>query len=453
MTGKIKADTGRPRGRGGVFRPAMVLTLAAVLSACEGVDVPGDQANERLSITNNQAALDARVTYVDEDVSIDAGSSVLPKPKAALIANNNGNGVMKVKLATGLAKDSKKGVKLRLKAYLTPPEVEGELVQATAVTVSKETRSAVISYNMRGAPRLGAVDLVTFKKRSRPKLSSTILFSDSDINSVTADGAQVYAAVATDAPEFTGPAVMERIRIRYNKMILDDNARVQLSSFAATSTVVTNNAVYATSGDGGHVAAFDKDTLEKLGEYPLDDARWVAWDKKGGRIVVAQGTPGRLAVFEEGVFPGGSMNLLNTFSFPGANIPESKSTVVVEGGKAFVAAGTEGVQIMCLDDGQILGSVPIPDPASLGLDPSVVVSNSVSVDDELLFISNGEAGVYVARASDEFEHTGCNQSFSLTVLGKLKFGDLQSVNHVAVVDKYLLIAAGTGGFKIVEVKK
>ena len=430
----------------------MTLTLAVALSACEGVDVPGDQANERLSITNNQAALNARVSYVNEDVLIDAGSSVLPKPKAALTANNNGNGVVKVKLATALAKGSKK-IKLKLKAYLAPPVVAGELVQATAVTVSKDTRSAVISYNMRGAPRLGAVDLVTFKKRSRPKLSSTILFSDSDINSVTADGSQVYAAVASGAPEFSGPAVMERIRIKYNKMILDDNARVQLSSFAATSTVVTKNVVYATSGDGGHVAAFDKDTLEKLGEYPLDDARWVAWDKKGGRIVVAQGTPGRLAVFEEGVFPGGSMNLLNTFSFPGANIPESKSTVVVEGGKAFIAAGTDGVQIMCLDDGQILGSVPIPDPASLGLDPSVVVSNSVSVDEKLLFISNGEAGVYVARASDDFEDTGCNQTFSLTVLGKLKFGDLQSVNHVAVVDKYLLIAAGTGGFKIVEVKK
>ncbi len=452
MTGKLKVYKGRPKGRNRVVKPAMALALAAVLSACEGVDVPGDQANERLSITNNQAALNARVTYVDEDVLIDGGSSVLPKPKAALIANNTGNGVVKVKLATAQAKGAN-SIKLKLKAYLASPEVEGELVQATAVTVSKDARSAVVSYNMRGAPRLGAVDLVTFKKRSRPKLSSTILFSDSDINSVTADGAQVYAAVASGAPEFTGPAVMERIRIKYDKMILDDNARVQLSSFAATSTVVTKNAVYATSGDGGHVAAFDKDTLEKLGEYPLDDARWVAWDKKGGRIVVAQGTPGRLAVFEEGVFPGGSMNLLNTFAFPGANIPESKSTVVVEGGKAFIAAGTDGVQIMCLDDGQILGSVPIPDPASLGLDPSVVVSNSVSVDEQLLFISNGEAGVYVARASDDFEDTGCNQTFSLTILGKLKFGDLQSVNHVAVVDKYLLIAAGTGGLKIVEVKK
>lgn len=431
---------------------ALVLAMAGLVSACERVDVPGDQANERLAITNNQAALDGRVNYVEEDVFIDASARVQPLPRAALLANNYGNGVVRLKVANVYAKN-KKNIRLKLKAYLIPPQVEGELVQATAVTVSKDARGAVISYNMRGAPRLGAVDLVTFPKRSRPRLSSTILFSDSDINSVTADGVQVYAAVATEDPGFTGPAVMERIRIKYDKMILDDNARVQLSSYAATSAVVTDNAVYATSGDGGHVAAFDRETLAKLGEYPLNDARWVAWDEQGGRIVVAQGTPGTLSVFEEGVFPGGSMNLINSFAFPGANIPESKSTVAVEGGKAFIAAGTDGVQIMCLDNGQILGSVPRPDPASLGLDPAVVVTNSVSVDDELLFISNGEAGVYVARASDEFEDTGCNQNIDLTLLGKLQFGEQQSVNHVAVIKNYLLIAAGTGGFKIVEVSK
>ncbi len=428
------------------------LAAMVMLAACEAVDVPGDQANERLAITNNQAALDTRVNYVDEEVSIDAGANVLPRPSAALRANNNSAGVINVKIARPAAKH-KNTISLKLKAYLIPPTVQGDLVQATAVTVSKKTRSAVISYNMRGAPRLGAVDLVEFKKRRKPRLTSTIEFSDSDINAVTADGAKVYAAVATDAPEFSGPAVMEKIRIKYGKMILDDNARVQLSSYAATSTLVTENAIYATSGNTGHVAAFDPDTLEMLGEYPLNDARWVAWDEDGGRIVVVQGTPGTLSVFEEGVFTNGTLKLLDTFSFPGANIPESKSTVAVEGGKAFIAAGTDGVQIMCLDDGQILGSVPRPDPADLGLDPSVVVTNSVTVDDELLFISNGEAGVYVAKASDEFEDTGCNQSVTLTVLGKLQFGKQESVNHVAVVDKYLLIAAGTGGMKIVEVKK
>jgi hypothetical protein len=146
------------------------------------------------------------------------------------------------------------------------------------------------------------------------------------------------------------------------------------------------------------------------------------------------------------------MNLLNTFPFPGADVPESKSTVDIGGGKAFVAAGPEGVQVICLDDGQIVGSVPRPDPAALGLDPSVVVTNAVAVDDDLMFISNGEAGVYVAAGAQNCADTACTEPQEFVVLGRLRFDDLQSVNHVAFRNKYLFVAAGLGGVKVVRVE-
>jgi len=38
------------------------------------------------------------------------------------------------------------------------------------------------------------------------------------------------------------------------------------------------------------------------------------------------------------------------------------------------------------------------------------------------------------------------------MLGKLRFGDLQSANHVAYKKRYLYIAAGLGGVKVVKVK-
>jgi hypothetical protein len=98
-----------------------------------------------------------------------------------------------------------------------------------------------------------------------------------------------------------------------------------------------------------------------------------------------------------------------------------------------------------------VGSVARPDPATLGLDPSVVVTNAASVDNDLIFISNGEAGVYVARGSQVFSATGSEAAQQITVLGKLRFGNLQSVNHVAYKSGYLFIAAGLGGLKIVKV--
>ena len=417
------------------YRSSVILAACFLVSACnENAAVPAlpDEANERVSITNNLASLNARVTYFDETIAIDSTSTSPPNLKLP-----------------SAAKQSKTPSSLTLVAEILPPMVDGELVQATSVSL-RNTAEGLVSYNMRGAPRLGAVDFIKKFNSNSPNLTSSISFNDSDINAVATDGSFVYTAVATDAVSFPYPAVMERIKILGNSLTLLDNSRVPLTSYAGTNVMPTEKVVYATSGNAGGVFAFDAKDLNQLGEFPLHDARWVAWDKDSGRIVVAQGTPGMLSIFEDDAFPGGSMNLINTFPFPGANVAESKSTVDLAGGKAFIAAGPDGVQIMCLDSGQIIGSVPIPEPSSLGLDPSVVVSNAVSVDEKLMFISNGEAGVYVAWSPESFNENKCNTQ-SVTVLGKLRFNDLQSVNHVAYKSGYLYVAAGLGGVKIVRV--
>jgi len=98
----------------------------------------------------------------------------------------------------------------------------------------------------------------------------------------------------------------------------------------------------------------------------------------------------------------------------------------------------------------VLGAVPRPNPDSLGLSPSVVVTNAVAIDQDLMFISNGEAGVYLAQGSQPFATSGTGAQ-TITMQGKLRFGNLQSVNHVALQSGLLIIAAGLGGLKIVQV--
>ncbi len=429
-------------------RAASVLLAVGLLSACgggggggSGTSVAPDQANARVAITNTPFFLDARVINTSEAVAIDA-----PPPVAPVMAGDSPPAL------------NAAGVSLTLVREIDPPVVEGEVVQATSIWL-KSASQAVVSYNMVGAPRLGAIDYITNINQKKPTLSSSVAFNDSDISAVSTDGSWVYAAEATNDPAFPFPSVLERFKVQGQNLVLQDNSRLALTSFAATSTMATNNAVYATSGSTGEVFAFGTNDLSPLGQFPLDDARWVDWDQTGGRIVVAQGAPpnmppdmqGKLSVFAEGQFPGGSMTLLNTFQFLGADVPESKTTVEIAGGKAFIAAGPQGVQIMCLDDGSIVGSVPRPDPAALGLDPAVVMTNAVTVDGDLMFISNGEAGVYVAQADADFNASPCNTPLQITMLGHLQFDDLQSANHVAYKNDYLFVAAGLGGVKIVEV--
>ena len=415
-----------------ITRMAQTLTVSALtcvqLSCGDGVAPvvePGNQSNDRITITNDETQLDGRVRYVDADVAI--VSAAAPEAMAA----------------SGRAASPLRAFSLRLRAEVSPPTVDGQVVQATAIAMRGDR--ATVSYNMRGAQYLGAIDVFNISNKSRPKLRSEALFNDTDINSVAIDGGNVYIAAATGDPAYAYPAVLEVIKLRTGKLVLEGNQRTPLTSFAATSVVIPTSTIYATSGNTGALTAIDRGTMTVTGSIDLYDARWV--DVADGKVVVVQGgTPGQISVYDEQ-----TLQLLGQYPFTGADIPESKSTVEVVGGKAFIAAGTGGVQILSVNTGAVVGNVPLPDAAALGLDPSVVVTNAVAVDDDLLFISNGEAGVYVAQASQPFDQTGSEQQQQITLLGRLQFADLQSVNHVAFKNNYLIIASGLGGLKTVEI--
>lgn len=385
------------------------------------VDAPGNQSNERISITNDESALDPRVRYFDQEVPIGSGGFGLMAKRTRLQAFS-----------------------LTLVAEVIPPTVSGQVVQATSTAMKLDDR-AIVSYNMRGGQYLGGIDVFKFPPSGVPKLKSEALFNDSDISSVSYDADKVYLAEATGDAMFPYPAVFEVMNMTKDKLVLDGNQRFPLTSFAGTSVALSSNNIYVTSGDNGRLSVFDRTTLALKDSFDLIDARWV--DVDGGKVVVVQGgTPGQISVFDEA-----SLSVLNTFTFTGADIPESKSTVQVVGGKAFIAAGTGGVQVLSVNTGTVVGSVPRPDPASLGLDPSKVVTNAVSVAGDLMFISNGEAGVYVAQAAVPFDQSGSEDPLNLTVLGQLQFDNLQSVNHVAYNGTFLVIAAGLGGLKMVRV--
>jgi hypothetical protein len=412
-----------------ITRMAQVLTVSALtfaLPACgDGVapvDEPGNQSDGRITITNDETQLDVRVRYLDADVPVIPPTGAVP--------------------AGALAAAPPRTFSLRLRAEVLPPSIDGQVLQATAIAMRGDR--ATVSYNMRGAQYLGGIDVFNISDKTRPKLRSEALFNDTDVNSVAIDGGNAYVATATGDPAYAFPAVLEVIGLRTGKLVLDGNQRTPLTSYAATSVAIPAAMLYATSGDAGALTAVDPSTMTPTGSIDLHDARWV--DAADGMVVVVQGTPGQISVYDEL-----TLELLGQYPFTGADIAESKSTVEVVGGKAFIAAGTGGVQILSVNTGAVVGDVPLPDPATLGLDPSVVVTNAVAVDGDLLFISNGEAGVYVAQGSEDFDQTGSEQQQQITLLGQLQFDDLQSVNHVAFKNNYLIIASGLGGFKTVEV--
>jgi hypothetical protein len=397
---------------------------------------PGNQSNDRISITNDAGVLASRVTYSNDVIPIDSVGVGYPSAPAPFGS-----------AAVSRSSAASQAFNLSLKATVTPPSIGGQMLQATSVSIVGNL--AVVSYNMVGNPYLGGVDVIDITNKNQPVLRSEALFQNTDVSAVTISGTNVYLAEATGDTGFVSPAVFEVLHLSGNQLVLSGNTRTGLSSFAATSVAAGSTRVYATSGDAGSLFMLDPATFAVTSSISLADARWVAVG--GGIVAVVQGTPGRLAVYNES-----SMSVVGSWPFKGADIAQSKSQTELVGGKAFIAAGDSGVQVLNPLTGTSIGQVPRPNPDSLGLSSSVVVTNAVAIDQDLMFISNGEAGVYAAQGSQAFSTSGTGAQ-TITMRGKLRFGNLQSVNHVAYSaggpgnPGMLIIAAGLGGLKIVQV--
>src|SRR5258707_11306635 len=415
---------------------ALICVVALVHLSCSDASGPGNQANDRITITNNAGVLASRVTYRNDSIPID--SAGVGYPSAPLASASVGRSITASQAG---------GYSLSLKASVAPPSLGGQVLQATSVSIVGNL--AVVSYNMVGNPYLGAVDVIDITNKNQPVLTSEALFQNSDVSAVTTSGANVYLAEATGDPGFASPAVFEVVTLVGNQLVLAGNTRTGLSSFAATSVAFGSTRVYATSGDAGSLFMLNPATFAVTSSIPLTDARWVAVG--GGLVAVVRGVPGTLAVYNES-----DMSVVGSWPFKGADIAQSKSQAELVGGKAFIAAGDSGVQVLNPATGAFLGQVARPNPDSLGLSPSVVVTNAVAIDQDLMFISNGEAGVYLAQGSQAFSTSGTGAQ-TITMRGKLRFGNLQSVNHVAYSaggpgnPGILIVAAGLGGLKIVQV--
>ncbi|MCK9409539.1 MAG: PQQ-binding-like beta-propeller repeat protein [Bacteriovoracaceae bacterium] len=401
----------------------VTLVLFGIFNGCDNDGGPEndngipDQTNGRITIINDEAKLNERLTLLNDTIIVENGNfSKTSNPSA---------------------------VKLVLEAQVNPPTVNGQTLQATSVSL--DGNFAYVSYNLRGESYAGAIDIIQIKGDNKATIRSEALFNDTKVSAVFFDAStsKVYLAEATSNASYSTPAVIEKISTNGSKLNLANPIRAGLSSYVTTSALVKSTAVYATTGNTGGLYKLTKDSLKEISYTPISDARWV--DVDGNFIAVVQGG-GKLAVYNAatGAF-------LNTYNFTGTSIPESKSTVQVIGGKALIAAGDGGVVLMNLATGKVVGS--LPRRIVNGLDSSVTVTNAVAANGEYLYISNGEAGVYQAKANDQnlSSQTG-DTDISLSIQGKLKFSALQSVNHVAFDGETLVIASGLGGVKIVKVK-
>ena len=380
-----------------------MLTLASCVST---------DSKETLVVENDADILASRVTYKNEVIAINSSS-----------VNN--------KVRSSVPDEEPL---LTLVAEVSPPSFDDITLQATEVII--KGNKAYVSYNVAGETMSGALEVFEINDANNPTLISSLIFMDTDVNGIAVHGNELYFAGASESMQ----AMFAKVTIVGGRLTSDIRV-IDLPGYAGTDVDVSGSHVYVTSGDDAGISIFSRPDLTLDSFHAIADARGVDVDESGA--VVVYGTDAGIITFDSNTGA-----LLNDFSLTGATIPESKSTVEVKKGKAVLALGDGGTQIVCAASGDVIHKIdtPIVD----GLDASLTVTNSATAYKTALFMANGEAGAYIALSVNSFSNNGCDVG-DVTLLGKLQLGESESVNHVLYRNSSLFIASGNGGLKILNV--
>ena len=389
----------------------LALTAAVLLSTAACLDqTPLDPALwEHLDMVEDSTVLDARVTYLGE------------QPLPVIAADDAAGG--------GAALE----VELKLLARVAPPVVAG--VQLQASHVARDGSRVYVGYNVRGETFRGGIDVFDKIETKEPRLRGQALFYDTEISAMDLSGGSLLLATATADESFPTPAVLEAVSIGGGGKRLTVGRRVSLTSFAATGVKAFGGEVFATSGSNGHVTILNG-SLDPIFSDPLPDARAV--DANSRFVVAMRGTPGTLRVYDRQ-----TRAHLRDISIGGANIPHSKSSLILSGSFVIAATGDGGVVVADVQSGRIIERLPAPQLA--GVPASRSVSNGIAVYNSLLFVANGEGGLWVAAANGSLANLG--SAPQLSFVGHIPLQG--SANFVEVRGDRLFVAAGAAGLNII----
>ena len=409
------------RVAGGLLTVTLVTTGCWDGTAPVGPAAPEAASEPRFELIEDEARLAARVTPRAVELTIDAG--VLQSGPAVHAA-----------LAARAGNDDR----FTLVAEVRPPAIDGDSLEATHVSMVGSR--AYVSYGKAGSKNIGAIDVFDVSRPAEPVLKASARFSDADIFTLTAGGNALYCGENSSDPAFASSAVVERVRLDGGRLS-QSTIRSSLTSYATTGVDVHGDRLFVTTGDDGGMSVLDERTLDVIASDPFTDARDV--DRGGSWLVAVQGQPGRLRVYDSQ-----TLNLVDVVDLGGLSIPESKATVLIDAGYAFVSLGDGGTGIVDLRTSSGAGATlvgTVPRPLLPGVVPEAAVTNAVTVLGNNLIHANGGAGVWVT----DTKHL--QQTPIFTPLGRIAFEDGVSANFVAAKGQMLFVAAGRGGLKIVRV--
>lgn len=332
-------------------------------------------------------------------------------------------------------------ITLTLRADVTPPTVEGRQLHASSVAVAGPL--AFVSYHVPGETYGGAVDVLDISDPAFPVLVSSRAFVGEDVNAVDSDGTSVFLATSSRSFPFGETAAVRAYALDAGVIDPASGRIVALDSQIATSVRAAGGRLFAVTGATvGQLYELDPASLEIVASRRVDDARDLSL--VGSVVAVHRGD--RVDLFDAT-----TLSPLNAWPFFRAHDAEARSEVRLVGGKAFLTAGSRGVHVLDAADGTILDTIAVPENNPVGLLPSDVVSNGISVVRDMMFIAQGGGGFHLAFTDRDPSTTASDVLDPYHSLSVVRFADWASSNAVAATDGAIVVANGAVGTRLIEI--
>ena len=323
---------------------------------------------------------------------------------------------------------------LTLITQVNPPTY-GPITGLTAAHVYVEDDFAYVAYNTAGEDYSGAIDIINVSDPNNPAVTSRVVYSNADINSLQYSKGFLYAVGGMDATSsFTALSNSFVTKIPVFSGVMDTDAGVIYGFQAgdnATDIVIDGNEAYVTSGKDGTITIYDTKDLDIKKEEAFSDLRSLAFDNN--KIALLDATMG-IRVLDD------NLNLKKEIAIDTDFGLYTKRSIDFIGDKIIVAEGSKGAGVYSYDSGALLQYIPVI------IDPNVppsgdIVNNAVAINEDMVLMANGGAGLSI---SDDEGNT--TEPYGVIQLNG-------SINYVQTVGDYAFAAAGQEGLQIIKLNR
>jgi len=375
--------------------------VSCMLTACgQQATAPNDSG--RIVVENDTRILHDRIDYFDRDVVVERPTQQSSNPALRKFGP----------------------IRLKLRAEISPPSIEGQTLHASHVTF--DAQNAYVSYSTVQSEYRGAVDIVDITDVLRPVIRSQALFMDTDITIAMAFHGRLFLGEATNSDNdsaFDTPACLEVLELQDGRLTTQSQ-RVDLPSFNANDLECFDDAVFITSGSshGALTVLRDRD-FSLIRRILVDGAK--ALGHNDSHIFVMEGTGSYLYSIDRA-----SLATASAISLGCDNLFQEKAEMHVDGDRVYLSANRCGVLVVNMETETVETAVPAPSGGQ---------TNGVSVSDSLIFMANGSHGLQIVRITAD----------GFVAVGQTSFEG--STNFVAANGRVLFVANGVGGLKILEI--